>query len=55
MKISVISPVYNAANVLDKLVSRIENSITSLTNDYEIILINDASLDNSWECIKEIC
>ena len=55
MKISVISPVYNAANVLDKLVSRIENSITSLTNDYEIILINDASLDNSWNCIIDIC
>ena len=55
MKISVISPVYNAANVLDKLVSRIENSITSLTNDYEIILINDASLDDSWNCIKDIC
>ena len=55
MKISVISPVYNAANVIDKLVSRIENSITSLTNDYEIILINDASLDNSWNCIKDIC
>ena len=56
MKISVISPVYNAANVLDKLVSRIENSITSLTNDYEIILINDASLDDKvWNCIKDIC
>lgn len=55
MKISVISPVYNATNVLDKLVSRIENSITSLTNDYEIILINDASLDNSWNCIIDIC
>lgn len=55
MKISVISPVYNATNVLDKLVSRIENSITSLTNDYEIILINDASLDDSWNCIKDIC
>ncbi|MDB3905284.1 glycosyltransferase family 2 protein [Crocinitomicaceae bacterium] len=55
MKISVISPVYNAVNDLDELVLRIENSISSLTNDYEIILINDASPDNSWQCIKEIC
>ena len=49
MKISVISPVYNAANVLDELVLRIENTISSFADDYEIILINDASLDNSWE------
>jgi len=55
MKISVISPVYNAANVLDELVLRIENAISSFAVDYEIILINDESPDNSWECIKEIC
>ena len=55
MKISVVSPVYNAVNVLDKLVSRIENSISALSNDYEIILVNDASLDDSWHCIEKIC
>jgi len=55
MNISVISPVYNAANVLDELVLRIENAISSFADDYEIILINDESQDNSWECIKEIC
>ncbi|MDC0459754.1 glycosyltransferase family 2 protein [Crocinitomicaceae bacterium] len=55
MKISVISPVYNAANVLDEFVRRIEDSITPLTDDYEIILINDASPDTSWKRMKSIC
>ena len=55
MKISVISPVYNAANVVEELVLRIENAIASLADDYEIILINDSSPDQSWECIQEIC
>ena len=55
MKISIISPIYNASNVLDELVERIENSVSTLTDEYEIILINDSSPDNSWKRIREIC
>lgn len=41
--------------MLDELVSRIEKSVQSLTGDYEIILVNDCSPDNSWEKIQSIC
>lgn len=41
--------------MLEELVSRIETAVKSFTHDYEIILVNDCSPDNSWQKIKEIC
>lgn len=55
MKISVISPVYEAEEIVDQLVFKIHNELIKITNDYEIILIDDGSKDNSWEKIKQNC
>lgn len=55
MKLSVISPIYKGEKMLDELVSRIETSVETFTKDYEIILVNDCSPDDSWNRIKEIC
>lgn len=55
MKISVISPVYGAASLLKELVKEIETAVLKLTNDYEIILVEDHSPDNSQSIIREIC
>lgn len=41
--------------MLDELVSRIESSVETITSDYEIILVNDCSPDDSWNKMKEIC
>ncbi len=41
--------------MIDELVSRIETAVQSFTDDYEIILSNDCSPDNSWQKIEEIC
>ena len=41
--------------MLEELVSRIEQSVSSFTDDYEIILVNDCSPDDSWSKIREIC
>ena len=41
--------------MVEELVTRIIASVSAITNDYEIILINDASPDNSWEEIKHQC
>jgi len=53
--ISVISPVYGAAELLKELVERIEKSVSKITDDYEILLIEDAGPDDSWKLIQEIC
>lgn len=51
MKLSVISPVYGAERLIPQLVNRISAAVTSITNDYEIILVDDCGPDNSWEAI----
>ena len=52
--ISIVSPVYKAANLISVLVSRIENAVTPITTDYEIILVEDGGTDNSWHEIEKI-
>ena len=52
--ISVVSPVYKAENIIEELVVRIETELSKITNNYEIILIEDFSPDNSWENICRI-
>ena len=51
MKLSIIVPVYNSSDILHKLHERILRVITkmNLVNDFELILINDFSKDNSWK------
>ncbi|MBB6327798.1 dolichol-phosphate mannosyltransferase [Algoriphagus iocasae] len=52
MLLSIISPVYRAENTLDQLVSRIQACITE--GEFEIILVDDASPDNSWRKIEQL-
>ena len=55
MKISVISPVYQAQNIIDELVKKLIIKKEKNTNDYEILLVDDGSKDDSWIKIKENC
>ena len=53
--ISVVIPEYYGENMVHELVSRINDSVSRITDNYEIILVNDASPDNSWLKIQEEC
>lgn len=53
--ISIISPVYRAHEILDELVLQIIQSVSTITDKYEIILVEDGSPDDSWGKIKENC
>ena len=57
MKLSIIIPVYNSENILKELVNQISNEIKKINkvSDYEIILVNDKSIDSSWQIIEKIC
>ena len=55
IKISVVSPVYRGEKMVSELVRRNVEALTSITDDYEIILVNDASPDNSWAAIEAEC
>ena len=52
IKLSIVSPVYRAEKMVHMLVERIVKSVTTITEDFEIILVNDASPDASWSVIE---
>ena len=55
MNISVISPIYGAPTLIKELVKQIETAVIEITDDFEIILVEDHSPDNSQDIIREIC
>jgi len=54
VKVSVVIPVYGCCGSLHLLYDRLEKSLTLITNDFEIIMVNDASPDHAWEIIKDL-
>ena len=55
MELSIVSPIYKGEKMLGELVSRIKASVETVTKDYEIVLVNDCSPDDSWNKMREIC
>jgi glycosyltransferase involved in cell wall biosynthesis len=53
-EISVVIPVYNCAGCLRALHERLTASVLQLTDDYEIVLVDDRSLDGAWEILREL-
>lgn len=52
--ISIVTPVYGCCKSLNNLYERLNKTLSSITNNFEIIMVNDASPDNAWESIKEL-
>ena len=52
--ISVVTPVYGCSKSLDKLYERLLKTLTEITEEFEIIMVNDASPDNAWPAIKKL-
>lgn len=52
--ISIVSPVYRGEKLIDELVERIHHTVSKITNDYEIILVEDCGPDQSWLKIQEL-
>ena len=55
MKLSIISPVYKAEDIVDELVHQICTELDEITSNYEIILVEDGSPDGCWKKIEENC
>ena len=53
--ISIVSPVYRADKIVDELIKRIVEEVIKVTDDFEVILVEDGSPDNCWEKIKRNC
>ena len=55
MNLSIVIPLLNEQNSLEELTNSISTVVKSLRLEFEIILIDDGSTDNSWKTISKIC
>lgn len=54
MKISVVVPVYNSSDILPLLVDEVGQVLPDIADEFELVLVNDGSPDQSWEAISEL-
>ena len=56
LELSIVVPVYRSATILPILVRQVEEAMTKegLLGEFELILVNDAGPDNSWEVIQSL-
>jgi polyisoprenyl-phosphate glycosyltransferase len=52
--ISIVTPVYGCCKSLNNLYERLNKTLSTITDNFEIIMVNDSSPDNAWEAIKEL-
>jgi glycosyltransferase involved in cell wall biosynthesis len=54
MKISVVVPVYKSSDTLPLLVDEVGKVLPNVADEYELVLVNDGSPDQSWQIISEL-
>ncbi|HAD09948.1 MAG TPA: glycosyltransferase, partial [Porticoccaceae bacterium] len=52
--LSVVIPVFNAAESLENLCDQLIRALASISDNYEILLIDDGSRDKSWSIIIDL-
>jgi undecaprenyl-phosphate 4-deoxy-4-formamido-L-arabinose transferase len=53
--LSVVVPVYNSELSLPTLIERLQPVLGSVCAEHEVIFVNDASRDRSWQVIQSLC
>jgi len=52
--LSVVVPIFNERENISELVNRVEKTLVNLKVNYEILIIDDGSKDDSWAYIQEL-
>jgi polyisoprenyl-phosphate glycosyltransferase len=52
--LSVVIPVYQAETILPELCHRLAKTLSSVTDHFEMILVDDRSQDRSWEVLESL-
>jgi glycosyltransferase involved in cell wall biosynthesis len=50
--ISIVIPIYNESSLVSELINRVKQNVEIVTLDYELILIDDGSIDQTWNLIS---
>ncbi|MFH1612337.1 MAG: glycosyltransferase family 2 protein [bacterium] len=53
-KYSIVIPVFNSNKTLETLYNCLISVFESITEDFEIIFVDDGSIDNSWEILEKL-
>jgi polyisoprenyl-phosphate glycosyltransferase len=53
--VSIIMPVYNEGNQIYSNVVKVLSILTNNQIDYQVILVNDGSTDNTWQEMQRLC
>jgi len=54
MDLSIVIPMFNEAENAESTLNRVEEVLAFLNGTYEIIAVNDGSLDNTFEILKRL-
>lgn len=52
--LSVVIPVYQAEHCLNELYRRLKAALENISQDFEIVLVEDCGGDNSWQVIERL-
>jgi glycosyltransferase involved in cell wall biosynthesis len=55
LDISVVTPVYGCRTCLFQLYARLRQALEHISENFEIIMVNDGSPDGAWTTIMELC
>ena len=50
--LSVVAPIYNEGSLVSEFVKQVVENISKITSDYEVILVDDGSVDDSWSYME---
>ena len=52
-QLSIVVPVYNESSLIEELIRRVVINVKKITEDFEIIVVDDGSKDQTWELIEK--
>lgn len=52
-EISIVAPIFNETDTISEFVNQVVSSVSQITKDYEIILVDDGSQDETWNKIEK--
>jgi polyisoprenyl-phosphate glycosyltransferase len=52
--ISVVTPVYKSEGCLEELYRRLVDALSGITQDFEIVMVEDCGGDRSWDIIRDL-
>ncbi len=54
IELSVVVPVYGCGGCLDALYDRLTASVSQITDRYELVLVDDRSVDDGWSILRSL-